>query len=350
MIEVGYEIDGHPLVVPSKVQAFEIAKRLGRKPRFCFFDRVLQSVDWTIEPTESLQQLYRDRAQQLRDQYSKISLFFSGGFDSTNVLETFVKNNIYLDEIIVMGAFSEDQQSGSDENQNGEAYTNAFPLLSRLDLGSTKVTVLDYRQTVKSPPFADGSWVYQFGSGLSPWNWTFASPDAFACGGEKPSLLLFGGDKPNITRMSTGKHTVGFMDKSFLAYGGCVNWRSGAVQMRNFYSDADTDRLMRKQCHTILRRLADMRATGNKFDPFGSPYYEAFVASCVYDLESKLITKSPKSKSHVFSGRDTHLFKGPKSAARDVFLAGAHTVKDLLGEKWHDIFNAPLRSRSYYLD
>lgn len=343
-------IDGHPLVVPSKVQAFEIGKRLGRKPRFFFFDQVLRTIDWTTEPTEPLSQLYRERAQQLRDQYSKISLFFSGGFDSTNVLETFVKNNIHLDEVVVMGAFSEDSHSGSDKNQNGEAYSNALPLLGRLNLGRTKVTMLDYRKTAKNPIEVDGSWVYQYGSNISPWNWAFASPDAFAGGGEKPSLLLFGGDKPNITKTASGKHIVSFMDKSFLAYGGCVNWRGGAVQMRNFYSDADTGRLMRKQCHTVLRRLADMQSAGNKFIPFGSPYYEAFVASCVYDLENKLVTKSPKSKSHVFSSRDTYLFEGPKSEAKDIFLAGAHTVKSLLGEKWHDIFNEPLRSRSYYLD
>ncbi len=350
MIEVGYVIDGHPLVVPSKIEALEIGKRLGRKPRFYYFDSVFEAVDWKSEPPESLERLYRERAQQLRDQYSKISLFFSGGFDSTNVLETFVSNGIHLDEVVVMGAFSCDPESGSDENQNAEAYKNAFPLLGRLGLGSTKVTVMDYKRALERPMYSDGTWVYQYGSNVSPWNWMFSSPDNFGTTEGKPSLLLFGGDKPNIVKLENGSHALNFMDKSHLAYGGCVNWRDGSTQMRNFYSDVDSHKIMRKQCHAVLKRVANLRATGNMFTPFGSPYYEAFVASVIYRLENSLVAKSPKSKSHIFSSRDNHLFKGPPSEARSVFLQGVGEIKNLLGEKWHDIFNAPLRSRYYFLD
>jgi len=48
-----------------------------------------------------LTQLYKERAQQLRDKYDHLVLHYSGGSDSHNILYTFVSNNIKLDEISV---------------------------------------------------------------------------------------------------------------------------------------------------------------------------------------------------------------------------------------------------------
>lgn len=53
------------------------------------------------EPEESLEELYKNRAIQLRNDYDYLVLFYSGGYDSHNILETFMRNNIFLDEIIV---------------------------------------------------------------------------------------------------------------------------------------------------------------------------------------------------------------------------------------------------------
>lgn len=59
-------------------------------------------VDWKTEPTESWKDLLKQRAQQLRDSYDHIVLHFSGGSDSTTVLNAFTENNIHLDEIITV--------------------------------------------------------------------------------------------------------------------------------------------------------------------------------------------------------------------------------------------------------
>lgn len=49
----------------------------------------------------NLDNLYLIRALSLRYRYKKLKLFFSGGSDSLNILQTFIKNNITIDEIIV---------------------------------------------------------------------------------------------------------------------------------------------------------------------------------------------------------------------------------------------------------
>jgi hypothetical protein len=67
--------------------------------KYHFFDSAYQTYNWSQEPEESLEQLYAQRAQQLRDKYDYLILSFSGGADSSNILNTFINNNIKLDEV-----------------------------------------------------------------------------------------------------------------------------------------------------------------------------------------------------------------------------------------------------------
>lgn len=70
--------------------------------QYYYNENVFKSIDWTIEPDVSLKDLYRERAQQLRDTYEYIILSYSGGADSHEVLGTFLENNIFIDEIQVV--------------------------------------------------------------------------------------------------------------------------------------------------------------------------------------------------------------------------------------------------------
>jgi hypothetical protein len=88
------------LSTASKIEAIELHHKTGIHPTWNFNDEVFGTVDWTQEPSESLWELYRQRAQQLREKYDYLVLFFSGGADSTNILDSFVKNGIHLDEIV----------------------------------------------------------------------------------------------------------------------------------------------------------------------------------------------------------------------------------------------------------
>jgi len=65
-----------------------------------YYDSAFQTVKWNTETNETLEQLYKKRAEQLRQKYKHVAVLFSGGADSTNVLDSFLKNNIPLDEII----------------------------------------------------------------------------------------------------------------------------------------------------------------------------------------------------------------------------------------------------------
>jgi hypothetical protein len=58
-------------------------------------------VDCSQEPTDDWETILCRRAQELKDSYKKIRLWYSGGSDSHKVLMTFIKNGIYIDEIVI---------------------------------------------------------------------------------------------------------------------------------------------------------------------------------------------------------------------------------------------------------
>jgi hypothetical protein len=85
----------------NKVECLKYATKIKDfKVSYHFYDSVFQTVKWNNESTDSLEQLYKKRAEQLRQKYNHVALLFSGGADSTNVLNSFLDNNIPVDEII----------------------------------------------------------------------------------------------------------------------------------------------------------------------------------------------------------------------------------------------------------
>ena len=61
----------------------------------------VSNIDWTFEPLESWDSLCKERALQLKDELGEIILAFSGGSDSTLILNTFLKHNIPIDEVVM---------------------------------------------------------------------------------------------------------------------------------------------------------------------------------------------------------------------------------------------------------
>lgn len=69
--------------------------------RWCYFDDIFEKIPKYNLSSFDLEMLYKERAQQLRDEYDYLVLYYSGGSDSWNVLNTFLKNKIKLDCVFV---------------------------------------------------------------------------------------------------------------------------------------------------------------------------------------------------------------------------------------------------------
>ena len=84
----------------NKFRAIDAANGKYKRITFHTFEDVsFNNYSWSIEPGTPLKQLQKERALQLRDTYDYIKLWFSGGADSTTMLNTFLDNNIHIDEI-----------------------------------------------------------------------------------------------------------------------------------------------------------------------------------------------------------------------------------------------------------
>lgn len=155
----------------SKFEAAEHQTKTGQKLHWHFNDEIYSAYDWTQEPTESLSELYRQRAQQLREKYDYLVLWFSGGADSTNILNAFIDNNIKLDE--VASYINYEATHDKFNHLNAEIYHVATPVvevakqkqpwLKHTVIDISKLT-MDFFQS-KDSKF---DWIYQVNSYVNP--------------------------------------------------------------------------------------------------------------------------------------------------------------------------------------
>lgn len=85
----------------NSYDAFLNASKFGGEVDFSYHHNIFSRVDVSLLGKIPLNILYKDRAQQLRDKYNYLILYYSGGADSHNILRTFIDNGIKLDEICI---------------------------------------------------------------------------------------------------------------------------------------------------------------------------------------------------------------------------------------------------------
>ena len=105
-----YDVDGQ--IFTSKNLAYTESIKKSKPIRYNYNDDIFGKYDWTKEPEPEveLREFYRRRAQSIRDNYDYVVLQYSGGPDSQNVLDTFLENNIKLDEIVNFNSYEKTQK------------------------------------------------------------------------------------------------------------------------------------------------------------------------------------------------------------------------------------------------
>ena len=248
----------------SKLAAIQEYSRTGHHPHWDFNEHVFGLLDWTQEPLESLDDLYRQRAQQLRDRYDYIVLAYSGGADSHNVLQSFLKNDIKLDEVV---SYVNLEATGDRHSwMNAEIFRVAaphmqwvqqhYPWLKYRLIDQTSL-IMDYFATDENKY----SWIYQNNMCVSPNN-TIKSQlpmlikdwsDIIHSG--KKFCMLVGLDKPRIFH-ENGRYSFKFLD--MIDISGSVDSMAGLKPYSDemFYWTPDLPAIVIKQAHIIKRYLS----------------------------------------------------------------------------------------------
>lgn len=232
-------------------------------PEWNFNNAVFDSVNWLAEPATPLRELYKLRAQQLRDRYDYIRLEFSGGADSTTALYSFVNNKIHIDEVVFRYPKTGEKNVCDDpfnykpENTLSEARYAAYPVLHWLSTAApnTKITVHDYSENMLNNVY-DESWVLRTKDYFQPGHIFKHSAlghdkHRHQADSGKKICILYGVDKPKIC-IKDQKWYVYFIDiiaNHAVTDAGDYN----NITTEYFYWNADLPELLIKQAHMIRR-------------------------------------------------------------------------------------------------
>jgi hypothetical protein len=240
----------------SKLEAIEMHAKTGIHPHWDFNEAVFVSYDWRTEPQASILELYRQRAQQLRDKYDYIVLIYSGGADSETVLQSFIDNDIKLDEVASYVNYS---ATGDRNNTlNGEIFDNAIPRIKAIPGLPHRIIDLKDLQLEYFTNATD--WIY----GTN----TFFNSNVIAREGlalkipqwrqlieqGKRVCLLWGLDKPRVLHINN-KFVVRFID--IVDNGPTVKSMTGELPYSDeiFYWTPDLPQIVIKQGHLIKNHL-----------------------------------------------------------------------------------------------
>jgi len=259
-----------------KLDAFDHALSLGdRAPNisFVFHDEVYSKL--TQEPDIALHQLYAERAKQLRDSYDHIILLYSGGSDSHEILNVFLKNGIFLDEVqtlypkkLTEGKIDVDNFDRSSNNIIAEVMATTLPELKLLSKVSprTKIRIID---TTDSFFNIDDNYItsyynHYFNSFYpTQMNTVILDRENNELATKKKVCLIWGNNKPFVTADHDDNFYYGFNDVTRPFSPWLTESNKSPIHFENFFWCVDAPLIPVKQSHMIMRKMQLEMDQGN---------------------------------------------------------------------------------------
>lgn len=311
--QFGYYTVGPNFKTYSKLLAIEEMNRTGVHLEWHFNKAQYQAHDWKKEPTESLDELYRRRAQEIRDNYDYVVVFYSGGADSWCILDTFIKNNIKVDEIAHFYSYEGDHDKRSDFNI--EIFYTAIPYTQKIieknpgihqrviDLSGI-IDKLYLRPDVKFDYIYNIKGMMSANSLARSYMREYIDDYKKIIDSGKKVCFVWGTEKPRITR-SSGNWQVQFLDlfsetniriQSLADIGYFDEW---------FFWSPTTAPLVAKQCH-ILKKVLDREPTDSQW--LTNVWYQS-----VPGKDGKFL-RNDIYHSLIYPGWDNNTLVAPKSS------------------------------------
>lgn len=243
----------------NKLMAVIEGTRCNQHPRWYFNDAEFDSVDWTVEPPESLTELYQKRAREIRQKHDYVILMFSGGIDSTTVLRAFLDQGLHIDEIVTTWPVAAAEiYSGSYQDRSPENYIAewVYCLKPRLDRVAqscprTKITVVDSTVDICRDVYTEQDFFlfdsFQNLPGMNRWS-VFIKEIKKIAETHQNHCVLLGLDKPHF-RVDGRNFNLYFIDVSLFVKS------SADLNIEYFYWHPDATDILKKQSHTIFRHF-----------------------------------------------------------------------------------------------
>jgi hypothetical protein len=268
--ELGYySCDGK--IFETKLQAMLYANPKNLSITWHFNDNEYNSYNWSVEPEQNLDTLYDLRARQIREQYDYVILSYSGGSDSNNILESFLRQNLFIDEIITNWALDAsskfivcDKTVTDTWNNNAEFHLHTTHRLEYIRNKSpkTKISVLDTSRNIIDGLLngCDANWVETKNdvfnvTGAFQYNPLFFSEVRKRFDGLGRVAYVIGVEKPKLMIRNNSLYMY-FIDKgsSIAPVKDSVTEYSNITPVL-FYWSPDTCDMLAKQAHTVYKYI-----------------------------------------------------------------------------------------------
>lgn len=245
-------------VFHTKPAAVEYASRTNSQIHFDFFNDFYESVNWQEEPQESLQEIYKQRAEQLLAKYDYVVVLLSGGSDSTNMVKTFLNNNLKPSEVVSHGVLNESIKANS--KTNIEVTLSASKTAKLCEQAGIPYRFINLWDNIKNVKYNDNF---------------FETADTRMCidnllkieglHGDKKFLeqvkkgkrvcIVIGLEKPRVF-INDGWFMTSFLDSVVMQN----NWArdlndNRGIYLERFYISTDMPKIVIKQCHTIINHF-----------------------------------------------------------------------------------------------
>lgn len=357
--QFGYYTVGPTFKTYSKLEAIEEMARTGTHLDWNFNRAAFGTYNWTQEPNVSLTELYRQRAQQIRDSYDYVVVFYSGGADSWNILNSFLSNDIKVDEIAHCWSLEGDDSYHSYFNE--EVYRVAIPTTLRIQEQHPEINhrIIDITKIINEmylDKAAKFDFIYQTNNLLSP-NGLARSylrekvkdyADMIAAG--KRVAFVWGTEKPRLT-IKDGKYVCQFVD----IFDNTVSSRLQHLALDRgyydelFYWSPEATPIIIKQCHIVKKFLS----TSNPDSPWLSASQTSYgktkrhtrwltddgLHGLIYPGWDINTFTNGKNNQTVIGPRDKWFWTQSEYASPGlrVFQQGIKKIFDTVGPYWYNV-------------
>jgi hypothetical protein len=256
----------------SKNEAAIFAQKTNSEFKWNFNDEIFKANDWTIEPTETLDELYDRRARDLRQQYDYLILSYSGGSDTHNILSSFLRQGLLIDEILVNTnekinrIIVNDSSVTANWNYGAEYKLQIYPRLNEVKNKSpnTRITVVDTSDNILETfnSANDASWISETRepinvSAITRYNYLYFKEVRKRIDKEKSIAMIVGVEKP-CTVIIKNKFYIAFTDKMANLTPIQQHFQDYTnTHTEYFYWHPSCLKMLTKQAHTIKRWLVE---------------------------------------------------------------------------------------------
>ena len=315
----------------NKNTALAYCKNKGTKHiKYCLSDDVFDNQNWQHEPDISLKDLYKIRAQQIRDSYDYVVLTYSGGSDSSNILHSFVENNIMPDEVISYMCVGKDFTTSNIrlniEIEKNKAYIREYALSKGIPFNVMDISgYYDYL-------FDQPDWMFRMHN-----NRAYINARAYTnldnrfkrlTDSGKKCCVVHGLEKPNVIYENDGFYAY-FLDNPLMQYTNNLVYDKDYNGLYNerFYVTEDLPELTIKQSHVVANYLAQKsiasiakRFTNNHEGGYNEMVIDLLYAHSFDRTKAFTLGKNP----YIWGYRDDWVLNLPNGELRKQYIENAY--------------------------